>query len=363
MRLIDWDASDAPELPDGYPEILQFHELGEPQPKEWIVDGLIGRGDSVVGFGDPGAGKSVLFEDLACHLATGKPWFGRHVERCGVLYLCLERREQVARRAQAFVKEHGIQVKDAEGYYTGIDIAFSSEAIDLRVPNSLLGVWHYAQDDMFGENAEQPGIQLIIVDTLSRAIGDGSDNDDRDMHAVAAELERFARLTGCAVLLIHHSPKSGDGLRGHTALLGAVDQTIHVKKRASGSVATVEKFNDSPDRPSLSYSLKSVTLLTDANGHETVAPVVVPLTEGEPDTSATGRKLAKGPAAVLDALDRCTAINGGAVADAAWREQFRDSDKDAKPQTIKMRFIRGRAVLQEKKLITETDGLWSRTPT
>jgi len=88
---------------------LLFSELEAQSNKEWTVHNLVGHGEASALYGKAGNGKSVLAEDLGLHVAAGWPWHGRPV-RCGaVLYIALERRKLVERRAIAVREKHGIR--------------------------------------------------------------------------------------------------------------------------------------------------------------------------------------------------------------------------------------------------------------
>jgi hypothetical protein len=85
-----------------------FAELEINSTKEWLVHHLLGDGDASVLFGKPGDGKSVLAEDLALHIAAGRPWHGRRVKQGAVVFVALERRKLVERRAIAFRRKYGL---------------------------------------------------------------------------------------------------------------------------------------------------------------------------------------------------------------------------------------------------------------
>jgi AAA domain len=78
-----------------------FAELETNSTKEWLVHNLLGDGDASVMYGKPGDGKSVLAEDLALHVAAGRPWHGRKVKQGAIIFVALERRKLVERRAIA----------------------------------------------------------------------------------------------------------------------------------------------------------------------------------------------------------------------------------------------------------------------
>jgi hypothetical protein len=66
-------------------------------------------------------------------------------------------------------------------------------------------------------------------------------------------------------------------MRGHGALLGAMDTTLHVVKGGDGiRTATVIKANDSDEGEQVVFTLDSIVIGRDG-GIETTAPVVVPV--------------------------------------------------------------------------------------
>jgi hypothetical protein len=85
---------------------LLFCDLTTGDAKEWLVKGLLGHGEASAFYGKPGDGKSVLVEDLCLHVAAGWPWHGRPVRRGAVVYIALERKKLVERRAIAFRERH-----------------------------------------------------------------------------------------------------------------------------------------------------------------------------------------------------------------------------------------------------------------
>ena len=69
------------------------------------------------------------------------------------------------------------------------------------------------------------------------------------MGALIANLGRIQGNTDIHLLLTHHQPAEKERMRGHGALLGAVDTTIHVTKAATGRLAEVVKSSDHRGRP------------------------------------------------------------------------------------------------------------------
>jgi hypothetical protein len=85
-----------------------FRDLQLGDTKEWLVKGLLGHGEASAFYGKPGDRKSVLVQDLCMHVAAGWPWHDRPVRRGAVVYIALERRKLVERRALAFRQRHDI---------------------------------------------------------------------------------------------------------------------------------------------------------------------------------------------------------------------------------------------------------------
>jgi hypothetical protein len=75
------DASSA--RPD--PSFTLFDDIEHEPRKKCLVNGLLGDGELSCTFGAPSAGKSLLVGDRNWHIADGRPWFDRRVERRAVL--------------------------------------------------------------------------------------------------------------------------------------------------------------------------------------------------------------------------------------------------------------------------------------
>jgi len=111
-----------------------------------------------------------------------------------------------------------------------------------------------------------------VIDTLSRALSGGDENSSKDMGMIVAATSKLQAETKAHILWVHHMPQDGaERLRGHGALLGAMDTTVHVAKNGTLRTATVIKSNDAEEGESIAFTLESITISED-----TTAPVVVP---------------------------------------------------------------------------------------
>lgn len=64
-------------------------------------------------------------------------------------------------------------------------------------------------------------IGLIVIDPVSSFIGDANSDRESDVRAALTPLVAMAERTGCAVLMIRHVSKAGDGSRAASRILGS----------------------------------------------------------------------------------------------------------------------------------------------
>ncbi|WP_275783088.1 AAA family ATPase [Pararhizobium gei] len=351
-------------------------------PKQFVIDGLVALDELSVVYGDPDAGKGNFALNMAMAAATAQPWFGRNAGMlqsngewwpAGVVYFALERPAQVERRIYAYRQEREIEFEPA--------IAVCEEVFDIRDPDAgeliaetmfdaRKGTYMCTDPSGVGVCDYQPDFNLAIIDTLAMALQDGSDSDPRDMGAALRSLHTARRLTGSHIMLIHHSPVSGDDrMRGYGSLNAAIDMSIHVANKRGQRIASVKKNSDNPDRPKFYYSLKSfdTKLWDDEEGdYIGTAPSPVLVEEAGPkEVAAKAKVAAAAPAAsasekpVLDAL---ASIDQPAT-EAAWREAFdgfRDADITAGAH--RKRFSVGKPKLESKGLISKDENeMWTVT--
>jgi len=137
---------------------VMYSELTDTDNKLWLVRGLLGLGEASAVYGQPGCGKSVLVEDMALHIAAGRDWHGKPVQRGAVVYVALERKKLVERRARAFRKKHGLD---------DLPFAIVGGVYDFRIPATAAWL-----EDICDQVTKLTGdkVVLIVIDTLSRAL-------------------------------------------------------------------------------------------------------------------------------------------------------------------------------------------------
>ena len=94
-------------------------------------------------------------------------------------------------------------------------------------------------------------------------------------------------------------------MRGHGALLAAMDTTVHVENKNAVRIATIAKTNDGGEGECLTFTLQGIELHSDPEtGQITRAPVVLPVEGGRQMAAKEGRvtRLPKAAQIALRAL-------------------------------------------------------------
>jgi hypothetical protein len=179
-----------------------------------VVDGLLEHGGLTCIIASPGAGKSTLSLDLACHIATGRSWQGRQVLKTRVLYLPGEGLSGVVQRVRAWCEARDVELGN-----------------DLLLGNSIiqLGATREAWAEL-REYVARQRIGLIIFDTFARMATNIDENSATDVGKAIKRFDQVRELTHAGVLVVHHTGKaSPDVARGSSALNGALDSELLVR--------------------------------------------------------------------------------------------------------------------------------------
>ncbi|MFS2291724.1 MAG: helicase RepA family protein [Actinomadura sp.] len=184
-------------------------DIPDPVP---LIDGLLFRDSLAWLHGKPGHGKSFVALDWAGCVAGGLPWQAHDIERGPVVYLVAEGVAGVRQRVRAWEARTGAEM-------TGVQF--------LPVAVQLLNL---AELGAFVELLAELAPALVVIDTQARVTVGADENSAKDMGQFVAALERIRTATGACVLLVHHESRTGENMRGSTALEGAAETVIRVHK-------------------------------------------------------------------------------------------------------------------------------------
>jgi len=198
-------------------------------------------------------------------VAGGIDWHGRQVERGGVLYIAAEGAPGLGKRFRAWKMD-----RCAQGFR--FDLHLMRDDLNLAAEKDG-GVRAFVEAVIEG----LAPLRLVVIDTLNQTAAGADENSAKDMGRYIASMKRLRDATGATVVVVHHSGKDlSKGMRGSTALLGAMDTTVEVERATDGRslAATVKKQKDAEREPPMRFNMEKVgdslvlrpTVMVDAQG-------------------------------------------------------------------------------------------------
>jgi hypothetical protein len=202
----------------------------QPQPPiDYIIPNLITNSSLNVFYGEAGSKKTYTALSMAVAVANGIDWLSFHTRKCPVLIIDEESGEKRLSRRLHETMEGLSCLASGQIYYTCLEgIKFDKQSHIKDVESAIL----------------ETKAKLVIIDALADVM-DGDENSKRDVQPVMNALRKIADNTDSAILLIHHSNKSG-GYRGSTAIKASSDLMVQVTSDFDDSIITfkTEKNRD-----------------------------------------------------------------------------------------------------------------------
>jgi len=273
---------------------LSVRQLLDAKPPRWLVKGVLPEASLSCIIGPPGGFKSFVAIGLALALTHGRDWYGHKVNGGPVLYVAGEGQVGVAQRVRGW-----LQTREGD-----LETPFITVPQGVAMPTDQL-------DEMIAGVLSMPVRPvLIILDTLARCFGIGDENSSTDMGQFIAACDKLRRETESCVLIVHHTGKDvARGARGSSALTGAVDCLMAVKRDGKSMYAKVicQKQKDAAEFGDVALMGTEVTLegIEDEDGAPLTTLVLVPNVGLIADAPA-GERQTRGPTLnqqkVFDAL-------------------------------------------------------------
>lgn len=307
--------------------------------REYVVKGLLARGDVGCIFGAPGAGKSLIAPYLAYMLAQGRTAFNMRTRQGTTFYVACEDEIGMDRRCDALRQVHG----DASNFI------LVGGCSDLLSPDS-----RHLKELQRAIAERKPS--LIVIDTLAMAFPGLEENSAEGMSRVVA-VARSLTKHGAAVLLIHHDTKAGgETPRGHSVLNGALDMALHVTRDGDGIVrGRLTKNRNGPCDRDIAFRIGIAEFGEDDEGDTITAAYCDPLDCFDERREAPSPKEYE----VRTVLHQLVGSKPGVGASkSVWREAFRKSCDGGNPDTIRKNFLRAVTGLLRKGWIEEKDGIY-----
>jgi len=325
----------------------------------YLIKGVLDQNTVSVVWGASNSGKTFTTLDMVHHMARGADlWRGRRVKQASVIYLALEGGRGIEKRILALKRENPGNLPNLYFWPHPLDLMKTltdDESGESSHPNAVkvARMLHKLK----GWFPDLP--QMLVVDTLARAMPGRDENSTQDMGRLIEVVDEIRAETGAHVMIVHHSGKDeARGMRGASALLGAIDGEVHVQYDHNAKVGNYlfEKQRDSARGNGKEYfRLKVVDLGEDDDGdqvtscvidHEAAAPV-------RTDTE----KLSASAKAALETLEAI----GGTVTEKQWREACAKgrtvSASEDRESRVKA-FKRAAACLARDGLVVFRDGFY-----
>jgi len=195
--------------------------------RDWIAGRWILRGEISAIIAPGGVGKSSLLVATALSSASGNAFLGLELwtgAKRVWLWNLEDDRTELDRQIAAVALQHGITATDCG------DRLFVDSGLDTRLCTASETdkglIIHEPIYAALKQEISEKRIDVLVVDPFVSS-HEISENDNVKIDAVAKRWKRLAIDAGCAIVLVHHSRKNGNGettvedARGASALLNA----------------------------------------------------------------------------------------------------------------------------------------------
>lgn len=172
------------------------------EEEDWMIPGLIERGERIVITGSEGLGKSTVIKQLACCVAAGvNPWSHERVSRDGfrVLHIDTENSRRQTRRNYRWIGA-GMPHNTAPDWRQRITLHIRTEGVNLAGRDRA---W-------FHQIAAACSPDLIVLGPAYKLMTGLDPNKDSDVLQLLAAIDEVRTRHDAAILIEAHSPHGGE---------------------------------------------------------------------------------------------------------------------------------------------------------
>lgn len=192
-----------------------LHDVLNQPDIEFHVDQILPKGTVGVFAGAPGMGKSAILLEMMARSMTGQQVFAEFdTTPANWLIVAGEGVTGYGPRIRALQFAHDIQIPDER-------FELISEGVDLMNSVSI---------DRLADVATERKIDVIVLDTLSQLANLDSEDNAAEMKRAIKAARRLCKANpGLTVIIVHHTVKSAEKVRGSGAIRGNTDWTWMLK--------------------------------------------------------------------------------------------------------------------------------------
>ncbi len=246
--------------------LLTVTDLLNLPPPEYVIEKILPDKGVAIMAGKSGDMKSFLAISFAMSVAFGRAIGDLEVKQGNALYLMNEGQAGFGLRCQAWLNLHDLEAPDAFKAIT--------TAPNLMHADTVTPYIEVIRQEGFNPN-------FIVLDTFSKAIIGGDDNQTKDVSLALSTAYGLADEFDALVLIIDHVGKDAKkGVRGSYAKYGNVDAIVMVTKQDTVVTAVTKKQKEGEDNLRF-YFRQELTRATHPLSNETsLIPVLTPSTAG-----------------------------------------------------------------------------------
>jgi len=275
---------------------LDLDDAGE-GGQAWLIEGLWGEAAVGILGGEPKCCKTILSQELAVAIASGRPCLGRFaVHKPGrvLIFAAEDAQWMVKQRLTAIAKARGVAIEDLDIHLITAERLRLDDEGDIEALDATIA-------------AMKP--RLLILDPFVR-LHRIDENSSAEVARVLDGLRLMQRRHGVAILVVHHAKKNGGSARAGQALRGSSefhawgDSMLYMRRRGDELTLTVEQR--------AAASIPAIPLALAAVGDELSLQIQAPQPTPEPATEKATpaarieRALAESSPMTLNALrDAC----------------------------------------------------------
>ncbi len=199
----------ADEEPPTYDDLLRTAD----EPEDWLIPGLMERGERVVITGGEGMAKSWITRQFAVCFAAGlHPWTGRRVaDGYRVLHIDCENSTRQTRRSVLRIGNGIARMHPASGWAKRIHFHARTEGINLAGRDR----------GWFGDVAEKCSPDLIVLAPAYKIMIGQDPDKERDILALLSAIDDVRTRHNAAVLIEAHAGNGSDGEKRPTRPIGS----------------------------------------------------------------------------------------------------------------------------------------------
>ena len=281
--------------------VMTMAEVMAMPPNEWLVEGQIPEKTVCAIYGPSGSGKTFIALDMMLSVAHNRSWHNSYTRGGAVFYIAGEGVEGLRKRLHAWHNHHQL-VPDAPFYVI-------PQGVKLNAPAAM--------SDLIATIEQMRGnepVQAVVFDTLARCFT-GAENETQDMTEAIDGMDLVKRTFNTSVICVHHTGKNVDkGLRGSTALIGALNSSLQVEKSDNLLRLIQEKQKDDIEGADTWLKMEIVEFQPHALDDVETSVVLQPTGEGQIKS-----KMTPAESKVYDALVKAVDEHGKISSDFSWR--------------------------------------------